>query len=185
VKVKIGSTTLECVEGDITREESDAVVNAANARLAGGGGVDGAIHRAGGPDIARECDRIREEQGGCPTGHAVMTRAGLLKAKVVIHAVGPEYKDGGTQDATMLASAYEESLKLAENAGLRSISFPSISTGAYRYPVDKAARIALKTLLEYIKNGTKLELIRIVLFDRPTFDAYARTLAALLPTRRY
>ncbi len=185
MRVKIGGTTVECVLGDITKEETDAIVNAANTRLAGGGGVDGAIHRAGGPEIARECDKIREDQGSCPTGHAVMTRAGQLRSRFVIHAVGPVFRDGGTQDATLLASAYQESLKLAENAKLKSVSFPAISTGAYGYPIEKAARVALKTILEYVKGGTKLELIRLVLFEKVAFENHVRILASLLPTKRY
>jgi len=185
MKVRIGKTTVELVQGDITREETDAIVNAANSRLAGGGGVDGAIHRAGGPEIARECDKIREDQGGCPTGHAVMTRGGLLKARYVIHAVGPVFKDGGTQDATLLAGAYQESLRLAEAAKFKSVSFPAISTGAYGYPIEKAARVALKTILEYVKPGTGLELIRLVLFEREAFEHHVRVLASLLPTKRY
>src|SRR3972149_6674279 len=141
MEAKINSTTLSLVRGDIAEEAPDAIVNAATSRLAGGGGVDGAIHRAGGPAIMEECRII----GSCPAGNAVMTTGGKLKAKYVIHAVGPVYKDGRHGEKGVLAGAYRASLKLALDKGVKSIAFPSISTGAYGYPVEEAAAGALGT----------------------------------------
>ena len=144
MEVKIANGTLALVEGNITCEETDAIVNAANTRLMGGAGVDGAIHRAGGPSIMEECRKI----GGCPTGQAVITTGGDLKAKYVIHTVGPIYQDGTKGEAELLKSAYLSSIKLASTKGLKSISFPAISTGAYAYPLKEAAQIALKTAMD-------------------------------------
>lgn len=175
MEVKVKKATLLLVKGDITAEETDAIVNAANSRLAGGGGVDGAIHRAGGPSIMEECRRI----GGCPTGKAVITGAGNLKAKYVIHAVGPIYQGGTRGEDKLLKSAYEESLKLATKKGLKSIAFPAISAGAYGYPLDEAARIALKTMIDYLKESDGLELVKFVLFDDRTFEAFRRQLSLL------
>lgn len=159
---------LELVQGDITREETDAIVNAANSGLRGGGGVDGAIHRAGGPIILEECRQI----GGCPTGQAVITSGGRLKARFVIHTVGPVYRDGHHGEAELLASAYRNSLGLAKERSLQSISFPSISTGIYGYPVADAARIALGVVRETAKTPGSLEVVRFVLFDEVTYGAY-------------
>lgn len=159
---------LELVQGDITREETDAIVNAANSGLRGGGGVDGAIHRAGGPTILEECRQI----GGCPTGQAVITSGGRLKARFVIHTVGPVYRDGHHGEAELLASAYRNSLTLAKEWKLKSISFPSISTGIYGYPVTDAARIALGVVRETAKTPGSLEVVRFVLFDEVTYGAY-------------
>ena len=147
MEIKINSTTLSLIKGDITNEEIDAIVNAANSRLAGGGGVDGAIHRAGGPKIMDECRKI----GGCPTGSAVITTGGNLKAKYVIHTVGPVYRDGKNREAELLSSAYRKSLELAASKEIKSIAFPSISTGAYGYPINEASEIALNTVIEFIK----------------------------------
>jgi O-acetyl-ADP-ribose deacetylase (regulator of RNase III) len=172
MEVKINNSTLSLVEGDITKEETDAIVNAANSRLAGGGGVDGAIHRAGGPSIMEECRQI----GGCPTGQAVITTAGNLKAKYVIHAVGPVYQGGTKGEAALLKSAHLESLKLASAKKLRSISFPAISTGVYGYPVNEAALIALRTVIDYLKEHADIGLVRFVLFGRKTYEIFAEEL---------
>jgi len=139
---RFGATDIVLKQGDITREEVDAIVNAANSRLAGGGGVDGAIHQAGGRDIMRECDAIRARQGGCPTGEAVITRAGRLAARHVVHTVGPVWQGGGAQEPQLLASAYRNSLAVAARHGLRTIAFPAISTGVFGFPARRAASIA-------------------------------------------
>ena len=171
----IAKTRLVLAEGDITQVDSEAIVNAANSRLAGGGGVDGAIHRAGGPEIMAECKKL----GGCPTGSAVITGAGRLLAKKVIHTVGPIYR-GRPEDARLLASAYSKSLELAERHGLASVAFPSLSTGAYGYPLDKAAPVALKAVHEYILgHPDAFSEVRFVLFGSQAYEAYARALAAL------
>jgi O-acetyl-ADP-ribose deacetylase len=164
----VGKTTFFLEEGDITRQETEAIVNAANARLAGGGGVDGAIHRAGGPIIMAECRRI----GQCPTGQAVITTGGNLKARFVIHTVGPIYQDGTQGEARLLASAYRESLKLAQKKGIRSLAFPSLSTGAYGYPLDEAAHTAVKTVMDYIRANPVFDRVGFVLFGTPSFQAY-------------
>ncbi|MFB3825585.1 MAG: O-acetyl-ADP-ribose deacetylase [Bryobacteraceae bacterium] len=164
--------------GDITRVRADAIVNAANSALAGGGGVDGAIHRAGGPAIMRELDRIRAEIGRCETGNAVVTSAGNLAARYVFHAVGPVYRGGARGEPAQLASCYANCLRLAEERALRTIAFPSISTGVYGYPVEEAARIAIGEVQKHLsREGIALEEAKFVLFDRGTFDAYARNLA--------
>ncbi len=178
MKVQIDGSVLELAKGDITQQEVDAIVNAANSRLAGGGGVDGAIHRAGGPEIMKEL-RARYPNG-CPTGSAVVTGAGNLKARYVIHAVGPIYRGGTHGEPEKLASAYRTSLQLATEHGCSSVAFPSISTGAYGYPVGEAARIALQTVIEFLKNeGKKPQLVRFVLFDDATYQAYAEALKEL------
>jgi O-acetyl-ADP-ribose deacetylase (regulator of RNase III) len=169
---RVGTCTLRLVQGDITQQRVDAIVNAANARLAGGGGVDGAIHRAGGPTIMEECRRI----GGCPTGKAVVTGAGRLPAKWVIHAVGPIWRGGEHGEPELLASAYRESLARAREIGARSVAFPSLSTGAYRYPVAQAARIALGTVLEELRTHGRPEEVVFVLFDEPTLRVYEEAL---------
>lgn len=175
METKVNGTTLSLVKGDITLEATDAIVNAANPQLAGGGGVDGAIHRAGGPAIMAECRKI----GGCPTGGAVMTTGGLLKAKYVIHTVGPVYKDGAHGESKLLESAYFESLKIALENGVTSIAFPSISTGTYGYPVSEAAPIALKTAIDFIRKNKGLTLVRFVLFSQKDLDAYSGALSRL------
>lgn len=162
-------TSIEFVQGDITRVPVDAIVNAANSHLAGGGGVDGAIHRAGGPSILEECRKI----GGCPTGSAVATAAGNLPAKWVFHAVGPVYH-GKEKDVEQLASCHLRCLDLAVEKGCRSISFPAISTGAYGYPVAEASVIAVGTVHGWLLNHPDvLDRIVFVLFDAPTLEAYA------------
>jgi O-acetyl-ADP-ribose deacetylase len=169
---KIGQTIFFLEEGDITQQTTEAIVNAANSRLAGGGGVDGAIHRAGGPRIMEECRRI----GSCPTGQAVITSGGNLKAKQVIHTVGPIYRGGTGAEAELLASAYRESMKLAHKNGLRSVAFPSLSTGAYGYPLEEAAEIALKTVIDFIRENPGFERVGFVLFGRASYQAYEQGL---------
>lgn len=171
----IGSTRLSLVRGDITTEDTDAIVNAANSRLAGGGGVDGAIHRAGGPRIMEECRKI----GSCPPGSAVITTGGRLKARYVIHTVGPVYRDGKHGEEKVLSSAYRESLKKALENGLKTVSFPSISTGVYGYPVEEAAGTALATVIEFIQENNNLDLVRFVLFSDRDLAAYTRALERL------
>ncbi len=178
VGITVGNTRLELVRGDIVDQATEAIVNAANRGLAGGGGVDGAIHRAGGPQIMEECRRI----GGCPTGQARITTGGNLKARYVIHAVGPVYNDGASDESALLSNAYRNSLRLAVENDLRSVAFPSLSTGAYRYPLRDAASIALKTTIEFLKNERHhLNLVRFVLFDRRTSDEFERALGSLAP----
>ncbi len=159
---------IEIISGDITEQDTEAIVNAANSRLAGGGGVDGAVHRRGGPEIMVE---LKAQYKGCPTGSAVITGGGKLKAKFVIHAVGPVYS-GNSNDPRLLASAYRSSLELCSKHQIRTVSFPSISTGAYRYPVQEAAAIALKSVSDYLKNHSEIKLVRFVLFDDLTFCVY-------------
>jgi O-acetyl-ADP-ribose deacetylase (regulator of RNase III) len=163
---------LSLIEGDITSQDTDAIVNAANKSLRGGGGVDGAIHRAGGPGILEECIKI----GGCETGEAVITTGGHLKAKYVIHTVGPVYRDGLHGEPRLLENAYMNSLKAASSKGLKSVSFPSISTGAYRYPLEDAAAIAVKTAVNFLKDNEDIEIIQFVLFGRQAYDVYSNTL---------
>jgi O-acetyl-ADP-ribose deacetylase (regulator of RNase III) len=177
MQINTGGKTLELKQGDVTLEEVDAVVNAANSRLAGGGGVDGAIHRRGGPSIMAETDR--KYPSGCPTGSAVITSAGNLKAKHVIHAVGPFWNGGRAGEAELLRSAYHKSLELAAENDCQSIAFPSLSTGAYRYPIDQASRIALKTTIEFLKTHDQPQLVRFVLFDEGAYGAFAAALEEL------
>jgi O-acetyl-ADP-ribose deacetylase (regulator of RNase III) len=180
MQVIINRTRLSLIQGDITKQATDAIVNAANSSLMGGGGVDGAIHRAGGPDILEECKKIVARQGRLPTGKAVITTGGNLKAKHVIHTVGPVWHGGDRGEADLLASAYTESLSLAVTSGLKTISFPSISTGAYGYPVDSAARVALQTMIEFLEKETSLEDVVLVLFDHRTCEVYIEELDSLL-----
>jgi O-acetyl-ADP-ribose deacetylase (regulator of RNase III) len=175
MEIKINNSILSLVEGDITKQDTGAIVNAANKTLRGGGGVDGAIHRAGGPRILEECIRI----GGCETGEAVITTGGNLPARYVIHTVGPVYHDGSRNEASLLENAYANCLKLASLKGITSIAFPSISTGAYRYPLEDAAEIALGTAIQYLKENDTIELIRFVLFGKNALDAYGRILKKL------
>jgi O-acetyl-ADP-ribose deacetylase (regulator of RNase III) len=177
MRAKIGTSSLSLLIGDITRENSDAIVNAANSALAGGSGVDGAIHSAGGPQIMAECRKI----GGCPTGHAVITSGGNLKARHVIHTVGPIYRDGKHDEPELLASAYLSCLKLAAEKGVKSVTFPSLSTGAYGYPLADAAEIAIKTVAGFLKARKEPMEVRFALFSQTAFDAYK---AALETTTR-
>jgi len=168
---------LNIVKGDITKQKTDAIVNAANSSLMGGGGVDGAIHRAGGPKILEECKQIVIKQGRLPTGQAVITTGGDLPAKYVIHTVGPVYrKDKAETQAKELGSCYTESLKLAVKHGIRTISFPSISTGAYGYPVEEAAPIAVSAVKEFLKDHPEIEEVTFVLFDDRIYQAYRSVL---------
>lgn len=175
--VQIGSSRLELVEGDITQQDTEAIVNAANTSLMGGGGVDGAIHRAGGPQILEECKKI----GGCPTGEARITTGGRLKAKWVIHTVGPVYHDGKHREPELLANAHRNSLRLASEKGIKSVAFPSISTGAYGYPMAEAARTGLRTVIQYLKAHPEIALVRFVLFGQAALGTYDAALAELSP----
>lgn len=169
----INGCKLELVQGDITTQKVDAIVNAANRGLAGGGGVDGAIHRAGGATIMEECRKI----GGCPTGEARITRGGKLHAEWVIHAVGPIYHNGISGEGGLLSNAYRNSLKLAVEYSIATIAFPSLSTGAYRFPVRDAAKIALQTVITFLTTEThEFEIVRFVLFDEKTFRIYSEEL---------
>jgi len=179
-EVKIGKSTLSIIQGDITRQETEAIVNAANSSLMGGGGVDGAIHRAGGPAILEDCKKIVAKQGRLPTGQAVITTGGNLRAKYVIHTVGPVWHGGTRGEPELLASAYSESLKVATENKIGSVSFPSISTGVYSYPVAEAAEIALHTVAEYLgQEDTTVKEVVFVLFDSGTYREYARALGDL------
>jgi len=179
VKIAVNQSNLEVVEGDITQQETMAIGNAANSALAGGGGVDGAIHRAGGPAIMSE---LKTRYKDCPTGSAVITGGGNLKARYVIHAVGPIYS-GKPKDAELLASAYQRSLELCTQNKISSIAFPSISTGVYGYPVEEASRIALKTVIDYLKEHPEIQLVRFVLFDAKTYNVYEKALKGLIPPK--
>jgi O-acetyl-ADP-ribose deacetylase (regulator of RNase III) len=179
MKAAIYGQTLELVEGDITKQHVDAIVNAANSRLAGGGGVDGAIHRSGGPSIMEETDRLYPD--GCPTGSAVISGAGKLPAKHVIHAVGPVWGGGRRGEADLLAGAHRRCLELAVEHDCRSIAFPAISTGVYGYPLDQAARVAIQTAIQFVQEHGRPELIRFVLFGRSAYEAFAAVLAELAP----
>ena len=172
----VNQAKISIIQGDITKQTTDAIVNAANSSLMGGGGVDGAIHRAGGPAILEECIKIVAKQGHLPTGQAVITTAGKMKAKHVIHTVGPIWHGGSQNESALLASAYRESLKLAAANNLATISFPSISTGAYGYPLDKAAPIALKEVVSFLKQPSPIKEVVFVLFDNHTFEAYGDAL---------
>jgi O-acetyl-ADP-ribose deacetylase (regulator of RNase III) len=174
--------TIVCVEGDITRIAADAIVNAANAALAGGGGVDGAIHRAGGPEIMRELDGIRKAQGGCPTGSAVATGAGKLPARFVFHAVGPVYRDGKHGEPELLASCYRTAMRLADERQVHAISFPAISTGVYGYPLREAAEIAIRSVRAHLERAeTSVERAIFVLFGQEAHRIYT-TLLSQQPT---
>jgi len=175
--VIINQAKLRLIQGDITKQDTEAIVNAANSSLMGGGGVDGAIHRAGGPAILEECKQIVARQGRLPTGKAVMTTGGNLKASYVIHTVGPVWHGGNKGEPELLASAYHESLKLAADNNLASVSFPSISTGAYGYPVDRASRVAIRAVDAFLRQrATSVREVVLVVFDSQTFTAYSLAL---------
>jgi len=175
VEVKIEKALLRTVKGDITEQNTDAIVNAANSGLRGGGGVDGAIHHAGGPAIMEECRAI----GGCATGDAVVTTGGRLKARHVIHTVGPRWSGGGRGEADLLASAYRRSLEVAEEEGMRSLAFPSVSTGVYGYPVEEAAKIALETVAGYLAGRTGVKEVTFVLFSDDDLAVYEEVLCEI------
>ena len=179
MQAKIGKAKLILLQGDITEENTDAIVNAANSSLLGGGGVDGAIHRAGGPKILEECKEIRKKQGICPTGEAVITTGANLKAKYVIHTVGPIWRGGRQNEDNLLHNCYLNSLKLAKERRIKSISFPSISTGAYRFPIERASRIALKTVIDFLQNNG-FEEVRFVLFSKKDLEIYCKNLKEIL-----
>jgi len=175
--VSPGRSVLSLLQGDITQQDVDAIVNAANSSLLGGGGVDGAIHRAGGPGILEECRAIRAAQGECPTGHAVITTGGNLKARHVIHTVGPIWRGGNHGEDELLRSAYRSSLHLAVQNGLRTIAFPSISTGAYGFPVERAAAIAIDTIRAFLAEDHSLKEVRLVTFSTRDFQVYQHAMA--------
>lgn len=176
----IEGATLELARGDITHQRVDAIVNAANSSLMGGGGVDGAIHRAGGPAILEACRAIVARQGRCATGEAVITTGGRLRAKRVIHTVGPVWRGGRAGEPRLLAACYARSLDLAAAEGLRSVAFPSISTGAYRYPIEQAARVALDAIAEWLRcHPGAIETVRVVLFSAGDHAVYAAALGEL------
>ena len=177
MKFQVGNATLELVKGNITDAEADAIVNAANSSLMGGGGVDGAIHRVGGPRILEECKRKRatEWPDGLPTGKAVITSGGNLKAKNVIHTVGPVWMGGFHVEGELLKQAYRNSLKLAVSKGLKTVAFPSISTGAYGYPINEACRVALGTIKDFLEKEDKLTQVTFVLFSDRDLKIYLET----------
>jgi len=180
-EVIVNQARLAIIQGDITRQATDAIVNAANPGLMGGGGVDGAIHRAGGPAILEDCKRIVAKQGRLPTGKAVITTGGNLPAKHVIHTVGPIWHSGNKGEAALLESAYRESLKLASGQKLTSISFPSISTGVYGYPAAEAAGVAVKAAVSYLSGQvTSVKKVVFVLFDPATYQAYSSALDKII-----
>lgn len=181
MQIAIEHGHLELQQGDITESQLDAIVNAANSALAGGGGVDGAIHRRGGPGIMEET--AARYPSGCPTGSAVITLAGELSARFVIHAVGPVWQGGTRGEAQLLHSAYRTSFELAVEAECRSIALPALSTGAYRYPIDLASRIALSEALDALSAHAALELVRFVLFDAGAYGAFAAALEELMSER--
>ncbi len=172
MKIQINTSTLELVEGDITLQDTEGIANAANSRLAGGGGVDGAIHSAGGPQIMEACRKI----GGCPTGEARLTTGGNLKAKYVLHSVGPIYRDGNHGEPELLKAAYLSCLRLASEHSIKSIAFPSISTGVYGYPIKEAAQIALTTAMDYLRNHPEITLVRFTLFGSNAYNSYEKVL---------
>jgi len=182
MEFQVGKAVLQLNRGDITDIEADAIVNAANSSLMGGGGVDGAIHRKGGPKILEECRRLRatEWPDGLPTGKAVVTSGGNLKAKYVIHTVGPVWLGGFHVEAELLKQAYKNSLKLAVTKGLKTIAFPSISTGAYGYPIEDASQIAVRTVKDFLEKEDKLERVVFVLFSESDFQVYLQTAKSIL-----
>ena len=161
---------IEIVEGDITKQQVDAIVNAANQSLLGGGGVDGAIHRAAGPELLEECRKI----GGCPTGEARVTKGYKLPAKWVIHTVGPIWRGGNNREDELLASCYKNSLKAAVEIGAKTVAFPSISTGAYGFPLERATKIALNETKKFLENDNRIEKVVFVCFGKQAFDTYKR-----------
>ncbi|MFH0792962.1 MAG: O-acetyl-ADP-ribose deacetylase [bacterium] len=163
---------LEIVEGDITKQDVDAIVNAANTTLLGGGGVDGAIHRAAGPPLLAECSKL----GGCKTGQAKMTKGYRLPARHVIHTVGPVWRGVGSREDSLLASCYKSCLEIVEKHGLKSVAFPSISTGAYGFPIERASRIALREIKEFLEKNETVEKVVVVCFERSDFDCYQQAL---------
>lgn len=178
MQIQINKTRLELIQGDITKAQVDAIVNAANSALVGGGGVDGAIRRAGGDAIEQACAEIRNREGGCPTGKAVITTGGKLHAKYVIHTVGPVWGGGNSGEPELLASCYQESLRLAVENSVQSVAFPSIGTGIYGYPTEKAAHVALTAVKEFVEHSSAAPTcIQFVLFDEATYTCYVDALS--------
>ncbi|MDY6988700.1 MAG: O-acetyl-ADP-ribose deacetylase [Thermodesulfobacteriota bacterium] len=171
----IGSSVLELVQGDITEQDTEAIVNAANRSLLGGGGVDGAIHRAAGPELLAECRTL----GGCETGDAVITRGYRLRAEYVIHTVGPVYRGPNPTTERLLKSAYKRSLEVAHAKGVRSVAFPSISTGAYGYPLDRAAPVAIATVADFVRGHAEIDRVRFVLRSNRAFQHFEKALNSL------
>ena len=180
MKLAVGRRTLALEQGDITKVTADAIGNAANAQLAGGGGVDGAIHRAAGPVLYEECRKI----GGCSPGGAVATSAGALAAKYVLHAVGPVWKGGAAGERETLKGAYQACLDLCEMNACHTLALPAISTGIYGYPMEEAAEVALSTVAAHLGGRTQLELVTFVLFDRAAYDTFAAVLTRLAERKK-
>ena len=180
--IEMEQLDLTLTQGDITKTQVEAIVNAANSQLIGGGGVDGAIRRAGGDEIERACAEIRKREGGCPTGKAVITPAGNLHATYVIHTVGPVWEGGNSDEPELLASCYRESLRLAAENGIQSIAFPSISTGIYGYPTEQAAVVALTAVRDFVQgNNVAPKEIQFVLFDEATHTHYVDAMSIVFP----
>ncbi|MFX0123264.1 MAG: O-acetyl-ADP-ribose deacetylase [Candidatus Hodarchaeota archaeon] len=177
METKIGSTVIRLVQGDITKEETDVIVNAANTSLRGGGGVDGAIHRAGGPEILQEC--IQKYPEGCKTGEARITTAGQMVAEYVIHTPGPIWQGGQQNEESLLKQCYRNSLLLAEEYGAKSIAYPSISTGVYRFPIEQASKIAISTVIENLPGTSILE-VHFVLFSDSDYQVYEKNLQSII-----
>jgi O-acetyl-ADP-ribose deacetylase (regulator of RNase III) len=175
MELTIGSSALELVQGDVTQQDTEAIVNAANRSLLGGGGVDGAIHRAAGPELLAECRTL----GGCETGDAVITRGYRLKARYVIHTVGPVYRGANPSTERLLKNAYRRSLEVALAKGIRSVAFPSISTGVYGYPLEEAAPVALRTVIRFVRAHPEMERVRFVLHSSRAFRAFEEALRRL------
>ena len=186
IRLRIGrsGSSIVLAQGDITAETTDAIVNAANSELLPGGGVCGAIHRAGGPTIAEECRRVREERGPVPPGGAAATRAGNLRAKYVIHAVGPMWSDGKSGEAQALASCYRESIRIAKELQLKSVAFPAISTGIYGYPLRQAAEVAVTAVADALHEGDGIT-VKFVVFDQKAFEAFSSAMSAIATSRKY
>ncbi len=182
MKIMIGKAKVRILKGDITDQETDVIVNAANSSLMGGGGVDGAIHRRGGPKILDECKKIRASEwpNGLPTGMAVITSGGNLRTRHIIHTVGPIWRGGTNREPELLANAYRNSLRLAVTKGLRTISFPSISTGAYGYPIERASRIALSSVKDFLEKHDKLDEVTFVLFSQQDLEVYREAAREIL-----
>lgn len=180
MEARINQTIVEVIKGDITKSPLDSIVNAANTSLLGGGGVDGAIHRAGGKAILDECIQIRNKQGNCPVGGAVITTGGNLKAKFVIHTVGPVWNGGNNNETEKLKNCYINSLNLALDHHLKSISIPNISTGIYRYPKHEAADIAIQTVIEFVNNNASISHVQFVCFDDENYEIYQNKLTTYI-----
>lgn len=176
MSMDLDTTRIRLIKGDITKVDAEAIVNAANNSLLGGGGVDGAIHNAGGKQILEECIAIRNKQGGCKTGEAVITTGGLLKAKFVIHTVGPVWNGGTNDEDRLLSNCYINSLKLAEENNIKTIAFPNISTGVYGFPKERASKIAVKTVKEYLAKSKSVEKVTFVCFDDENYQLYLNLL---------